>query len=123
MSRKKKRAQRENVVVVDLKEIEWVKVLKISVPSCLVWLAYIHMLYPVQIDRGELGLLIYSVREHAMTVKALRERTALERITDKMAKAMLAPTSSPQLRSTDSRYVPNNRQSAIQKAGDFGGAG
>ena len=122
MSKKKERIRRGSVVVVDLKEIEWIKVLEISVPSFLIWIAYINMLHPVQIDRHELGILIHYVREHAGTVTAPRERRALERIANKMAKALSAPATRARLRS-DSRYVPNNRQSAIRKAGDCFGVG
>jgi hypothetical protein len=106
-------------VVVDLKELEWVKVLEVTVPSDLVWLALINMAHPVQFDRLDLGLLIYCIREHAVTVKRTRERAMLERIADKMEKAVRMPPSSPRARPTASKQVPNNRQTALKVMRQF----
>jgi hypothetical protein len=83
---KTKRSRSDDVVVVDLKELEWAEVLEVPVPSDLVWLAGINMLHPVQFNRMHLGLLIYAIREHA--VKRPRERRTLERIAGKMERAM-----------------------------------
>ena len=94
----------------DLKELEWVKVLEVTVPQDLVWLAEANMTHPVQFERTDLGLLIYCIREHARTVKHPRERSPLERIADKMETAMQKPAAHP----APSKQLPNNKQTALK---------
>ena len=114
MARKKPTCMRSGDVVVDLKERDWVKVLEIPVPSDLLWLAGINMLHPVQFDRINLGLLIYCMRKHVVKVKRPRERGTLERIAEKMERAMRIPPSSQPAHQAMSEHVPNDKQTALK---------
>jgi hypothetical protein len=101
-------------VVVDLKELEWVKILEITVPSDLVWLARIKMLHPVQFNRVDLTLLINCVRANAAAVTRSRERCVLERIADKLEKAMRLPPPRPTRHLAASKHVRNDKQTALK---------
>jgi hypothetical protein len=103
-----KKKQSRSRVVVDLKELEWEKVFEDPVPTELGWLGLIQALRPVQFDRSDLELLIYCIRENAVAVKPPRERASLEKIANKMARAMRLPP-------TGANQVPNNKQTVLKK--------
>lgn len=101
-------------VTVDLKELEWVKVLEITVPPDLVWLGLIHMLRPVQSSRADLTSLIGCIREQAASVKRPRERGTLLGIANKMEHAMQQPPSTAIGRQATSEAVPNNKHTVFK---------
>lgn len=113
----KKRGPSHDIVVVDLKEREWVKVLEVPVPHDLIWLGGIKMLHPVQFDRNELGLLVFYIREHARTVKTSREKRLYERLSDKMAEAMSSPPLNTRTSCSRSQFVPNDKQVVFKEMG------
>lgn len=110
----KKRAKSRDIVIVDLQELEWVKVLEVPVPPDLVWLALIKMLHSVQFDRNELGLLVFSIRQYAETIKQPREQKVFERIADKMEEAMSSHPPSIKGRSKAAQRVPNDKKVALR---------
>ncbi len=114
VSQKRTNSMRSGDVVVDLKELEWVKVLEIAVSQDLVWPGLIHMLRQVKLDRMDLELLINCIREHAATVKRPGERGTLNRIAAKMEKAMQQPPSAAPGRRGTSEAVPNNKQTVFK---------
>jgi hypothetical protein len=103
-----------DIVVVDLKEREWVKVIEIPLPADLFWLARIGMLQPVKFEREELGLLVYTLREHAETVRQRKDRLLIERIADKMAEAMQTPATGRRTKLATNSTVPNDKPSALR---------
>ena len=72
------------------------------------------MRIPVIFPREDLGILILVIRYHAPTVKAPSERRLLERISDKMEKAMrLLPVKSAPVQIASKRG-PNNKQTVLK---------
>lgn len=114
MSPKESNRIRSSDLVVDLEELEWVKVLEITVPPALVWIGLINMLCPAQFDRVDLGLLIDCIREHAATVKRPHERATLKRVADKMERAIQLPPPSPPASLAASHQLPNNKQTVLK---------
>lgn len=110
----KKRGRPRDIVVVDLEEREWVKVLEVPVPRDLIWLAVIKMLHPVQFDRNELGMLVFQIREHVRKVRQPREKRLFDRLADKMADAMSSCSSKAETRRTSSEFVPNDKRVALR---------
>ena len=101
-------------VIVNLKELEWAKVLEIPVPAELIWISFIDMRIPVIFPKEDLGVLILVIRLRAPTVKAASERRLLERISDKMETAMRSlPAKSTQVQNTSKRG-PNDKQTVLK---------
>lgn len=113
----KKRGQSHDIVVVDLKEREWVKVLEVPVPRDLIWLGGIKMLHPVQFDRNDLGLLVLYMRMHAGEIKQSRDKRQYERLADKMAEAMSSRPLKTRTGRPRSEFVPNDKETVLREMG------
>ncbi len=101
------------IVLADLKEPEWERVLEVRVPSALVWLARINTLHPVQFERPDLKLLIKCMRAHALTIERPRDSKSLENIAAKLAKA-LQRRPEPPPHQTGIKQEPNDKQTALK---------
>jgi hypothetical protein len=101
------------VIVLDLKEIEWVKVLEVPVP--LVWLAAINMLRPVEFDPIELHTLALGVWAHMDDVKKPSEHLIYSRILEKIYTAIETHKPKVPRRPAKPTFAPNNKQTALAK--------
>ena len=110
----KRHARKHSIIVLDLKEREWVRVLEVPVPEDLLWLAGIDMLHPVQFAPQDLRSLTMYVWAHSTSVKKPYERKVFNRLLDKMYTALEPHAGEPRC-STQPSSSQNNKRTALAK--------